>query len=31
MVEQRRYDSNDPKWNLDLAWTLFNSQEFLFY
>jgi hypothetical protein len=24
-------DSHDPKWNLDLAWTLFNSQEFLFY
>lgn len=24
-------DTHDPKWNLDLAWTLFNSQEFLFY
>src|SRR5689334_9652410 len=24
-------DSRDPKWNLDLAWTLLNSQEFLFY
>ena len=24
-------DSKDSKWSLDLAWALFNSQEFLFY